>query len=57
MLVLARKVGETLIIGESIRLTILEVDDKQVRVGISAPSDITVNREEVQKRLDQQKSR
>ncbi|HSB95299.1 MAG TPA: carbon storage regulator CsrA [Spongiibacteraceae bacterium] len=57
MLVLARKVGETLIIGDSIRLVILEADDNQVRIGIAAPPDISVNREEVQKRLDQQKNR
>lgn len=54
MLVLARKVGQSLIIGDSIRVTVLAVQDGQIRVGIAAPPNVKINREEVQKRLAQQ---
>lgn len=47
MLVLARKVDESIVIGDSIILTILAVDGEQVKVGISAPRDVTILRKEV----------
>ncbi len=47
MLVLARKVGETLMVGSDVTVTILAVRGRQVRIGIDAPKDITVHREEV----------
>jgi carbon storage regulator len=55
MLVLTRKVGETLMIGDSIRVTILDIQESQVRIGIAAPTSVPINREEVHKRLTQQK--
>ena len=54
MLVLTRKIGETLIIDENIKVTIVDVRGKQVRIGIEAPSHIPVNREEIFKALKEQ---
>jgi carbon storage regulator len=47
MLILTRKPGESLMIGEGIRVTILQVRGNQVRVGVVAPTTFTVDREEV----------
>lgn len=47
MLVLSRKSNESIIIGAEIKVTVLEVRGDQVRLGISAPRDVTVHREEV----------
>ncbi len=47
MLVLTRKKGESIIIGDDIRIFVVEVKGKQVRLGIEAPSDASVHREEV----------
>ncbi len=47
MLVLTRRIGETLIIGEDIRVTILDVSGNQVRLGVTAPREVPVHREEV----------
>ena len=47
MLVLSRKVGEKVVIGEGIVLTVVKVDRNQVRLGIEAPKDIQVYREEI----------
>jgi carbon storage regulator len=47
MLVLTRKIGESLAINENIRITVLEVKGKTVRLGIEAPDDIKVFREEI----------
>ncbi len=47
MLILTRKLGETIRIGNEIEVTILDIKGRQIRVGINAPSDITVHREEV----------
>jgi carbon storage regulator len=51
MLILTRRVGETLIIGDNITVTVLSVQGNQVRVGINAPKDVAVHREEVAKRI------
>jgi carbon storage regulator len=48
MLVLARKPGEQIVIEGNIRLTVLAVTGNQVRIGIAAPPEITVDRQEVQ---------
>jgi carbon storage regulator len=52
MLVLSRKFGETIVIGNSITVTVMEVQGDRVRLGISAPPEVTVHREEVQRRIE-----
>ena len=52
MLILTRRVGESLIIGDNVTLTVLGVKGNQVRVGVDAPRDVTVHREEIAKRDD-----
>ncbi len=54
MLILTRKVGEAIILGDNIRLVVLEVRGKQIRLGIEAPADVVVLREEIFKRLEQE---
>ena len=52
MLILTRKVGETLTIGDNIEVTVLEVRGGQVRIGVNAPRDVVVNRKEILNRLN-----
>lgn len=56
MLVLTRKPAESLIIADDVKISILEVKGKQVRLGIEAPSDISVHREEIYLRIEAEKS-
>lgn len=52
MLILTRRVGETIIIGDAIEVTVVALNGAQVRIGIKAPKDVTVDREEIaQKRI------
>ena len=51
MLVLTRLVGEEIVIGDNVRVRIVAVQNQRVRVGITAPSHVTVHREEVHQRL------
>lgn len=51
MLILTRRVGETLMIGDSVTVTVLGVKGNQVRIGITAPKDVAVHREEIFQRL------
>lgn len=51
MLILTRRVGETIIIDDDIEVTVLSVKGNQVRLGIKAPEDIAVHREEIYERL------
>ncbi len=55
MLILTRKLGEKVIIANQIEITLLEIRGRQARLGIQAPPDIVINREEVQKKIDQLK--
>ncbi len=47
MLVLSRKLGEKIVIGENITVTIVKIDRNQIRIGIEAPHDVPVYREEI----------
>ncbi|NDB26260.1 MAG: carbon storage regulator [Gammaproteobacteria bacterium] len=51
MLILTRRVGETVMIGEEVSVTILGVKGNQVRVGINAPKNVAVHREEIFERI------
>ena len=55
MLVLTRKLGENLIIGDDITISVLGVSGKQVRLGITAPKEIAVHREEIYERIQREK--
>ena len=52
MLVLTRKLGESIVIGNNVRVTVLEMQGKQVRLGIEAPPEVPVHRGEVYKRIE-----
>ncbi len=52
MLILTRRVGEMLCIGPDVTVTVIGVRGNQVRIGIAAPSDIRVDRQEIRKRFD-----
>ena len=51
MLVLSRRLGETLIIGDDVKITVLGISGNQVRLGIAAPKNVSVHREEVYRRI------
>jgi len=54
MLILTRRVGETIVIGNDITVTVLGVKGHQVRLGINAPKDVAVHREEIYQRIQQE---
>ena len=55
MLILTRKANETLIVGDNVTVTILGVKGNQVRIGVNAPKEISVHREEVYNRIKAEK--
>lgn len=54
MLILTRRIGETITIGEDIAVTVLGVKGNQVRLGMSAPAEVPVHREEIFQRIERQ---
>ncbi|SDL39458.1 carbon storage regulator, CsrA [Modicisalibacter muralis] len=55
MLILTRRVGETLMVGDDVTVTVLGVKGNQVRIGVNAPRDVAVHREEIYQRIQREK--
>lgn len=55
MLILTRRVGESLMVGDEVTITVLGVKGNQVRIGVNAPKDVGVHREEIYQRIQREK--
>ena len=56
MLILTRRVGESLVVGDDVTLTVLGVKGNQVRIGVNAPKTVSVHREEIYQRIQREKN-
>ena len=56
MLILTRRISESVIIGDDVKITVLGVKGNQVRLGIDAPKEVSVRREEIYQRIQQEKN-
>ena len=56
MLILTRRVGETIVIGDDVTFTVLAIRGNQVRLGITAPQNVSVHREEIYNRIQQERA-
>ena len=54
MLILTRRVGESLMIGDEVNVTVLGIKGNQVRIGVNAPKDVAVHRDEIYQRIQQE---
>ncbi len=54
MLILTRKLGESVVIGDNIVVTVTDIKNGQIKLGITAPKDVTINREEVLKKIKEE---
>ncbi len=55
MLILTRRIGETLVVGDEVTVTVLGVKGNQVRLGVNAPKNVAVHREEIYERIQKEK--
>ena len=57
MLILSRRINESVMVGDKIKITVLSVQGRQVRLGVTAPREIAVHREEIYQRIQQENAR